>query len=140
MPSGNSTIIWLGRAGTCIPRPKDESMIENSPTYRRLSIAIVFTSVLIGGWLRLSELGAKSISHPEMYVPGIRLPAGVAEPSERMTPVSVVTGTFSSDTHPPGYYIVMLPWTHAFGTSLRSIRLPSALFGLACIPLLYLLG
>jgi uncharacterized membrane protein len=115
-------------------------MIENSPTYRRLSIAIVFTSVLIGGWLRLSELGAKSISHPEMYVPGIRLPAGVAEPSERMTLVSVVTGTFSSDTHPPGYYIAMLPWTHAFGTSLRSLRLPSALLGLACIPLLYWLG
>ena len=75
-----------------------------------------------------------------MYVPGIRLPAGAAEPSERMTLVSVVTGTFSSDTHPPGYYIAMLPWTHAFGTSLRSLRLPSALLGLACIPLLYWLG
>src|SRR4029077_20760139 len=75
-----------------------------------------------------------------MYVPGIRLPAGVAEPSERLTLVSVVTGTFSSDTHPPGYYIAMLPWTHAFGTSLRTIRLPSALLGLACIPLLYWLG
>jgi uncharacterized membrane protein len=115
-------------------------MIENSPTCRRLSIVIVFISVLIGGWLRLSDLGAKSISHPEMYVPGIRLPAGVAEPSERLTLVSVVTGTFSSDTHPPGYYIAMLPWTHAFGTSLRSLRLPSALLGLACIPLLYWLG
>ncbi len=103
-------------------------------------MAIVIMSVLIGGWLRLSDLDAKSISHPEMYVPGIRLPAGVAEPAERMTLVSVVTGTFSSDTHPPGYYIAMLPWTHAFGASLRSLRLPSALLGLACIPLLYWLG
>ena len=115
-------------------------MIENSLICRRLAMAIVIMSILIGGWLRLSGLDAKSISHPEMYVPGIRLPAGAAEPSERMTLVSVVTGTFSSDTHPPGYYIAMLPWTHAFGTSLRSLRLPSALLGLACIPLLYWLG
>jgi uncharacterized membrane protein len=34
----------------------------------------------------------------------------------------------------------MLPWTHAVGTSLRAIRFPSALFGLACLPLLFCFG
>jgi hypothetical protein len=125
MPSSNST-------GSVVAADRKTS--------RLLPVGIVILSILIGGWLRLSHLDAKSISHPEMYVPGIRLAAGASEPAERFTLVSVLTGTFSSDTHPPGYYMAMLPWTHAFGTSLRSMRLPSAFLGLACVPLLYFLG
>src|SRR5437868_14892964 len=109
----------------------DNLVAADRKTSRLLPVGIVILSILIGGWLRLSHLDAKSISHPEMYVPGIRLAAGASEPAERFTLVSVLTGTFSSDTHPPGYYMAMLPWTHAFGTSLRSMRLPSALLGLA---------
>jgi hypothetical protein len=107
---------------------------------RHLAPALVCAAVLLGGWLRLSGLEARSISHPEMYVPGIRLPAGISEPSERLTVRNVLTGTFSSDTHPPGYYLLMLPWTRQLGTSLLALRLPSALLGIACIPLLYLVG
>jgi uncharacterized membrane protein len=103
-------------------------------------LSLVVLSVLLGGWLRLSGLGARSVTHPEMYVPGIPLPAGISEPAERLTLTQVITGTLSSDTHPPGYYILMLPWTRVFGTSLQSMRLPSALLGIACIPLLYALG
>jgi uncharacterized membrane protein len=75
-----------------------------------------------------------------MYVPGIPLPSEISEPHERLTLGSVLSGTFSSDTHPPGYYILMWAWTRCFGTSLFSIRLPGALFGIACIPLVYWLG
>jgi hypothetical protein len=42
-----------------------------------------------------------------MYVPGIRMPQGISVPGQRMTLPSVLTGTFSSDTHPPGYYVLM---------------------------------
>src|SRR5215469_14148132 len=103
-------------------------------------IVFVAIVILLGAGLRLSTLDKRSITHPEMYVPGIRLPAGISEPAERLTITSILTGTFSSDTHPPGYYLVMFPWTRVVGTSLRAIRLPSALLGIACIPLLYVLG
>jgi len=112
-----------------------------TPGVRRYTVVTVLClSVLLGGWLRLSGLGAKSISHPEMYVPGIPLPDGISEPAERMTVSRILTGTFSSDTHPPGYYLLMLPWTRIMGTSLEAIRLPSALLGIACIPLVFWLG
>ena len=115
-------------------------MTESSPGYRYAAAALIGMALLMGAWLRLSGLEKRSISHPEMYVPGIPLPDGISEPAPRMTFSRILTGTFSSDTHPPGYYLVMLPWTRAMGTSLRAIRLPSALLGLAAIPLLFWLG
>lgn len=75
-----------------------------------------------------------------MYVPGIPLPSDISEPAERVTFSRILTGTFSSDTHPPGYYLLMLPWTREMGTHLGAIRLPSAFFGFACIPLIFWLG
>jgi hypothetical protein len=101
---------------------------------------VILVSVGVGGWLRLSGLETRSITHPEMYVPRIPLPPAISEPAERMTIGSILTGTFSSDTHPPGYYLAMFPWTRLFGTSLRAIRLPSALLGVGCIALVYVLG
>jgi 4-amino-4-deoxy-L-arabinose transferase-like glycosyltransferase len=96
--------------------------------------------LLVGGYLRLHGLGTKSITHPEMYVPGIHMPVGISQPRERLTLISILTGTFTSDTHPPGFYIMMWIWTKCFGTSIWSIRLPAALLGIACIPLLLWLG
>jgi 4-amino-4-deoxy-L-arabinose transferase-like glycosyltransferase len=96
--------------------------------------------VLVAAWLRLSSLADKSVTHVEMYVPGIRMPQGISVPGERMTLASALTGTFSSDTHPPGYYVLMWAWTKFFGTSVWALRLPSVLLGVACVPLLFWLG
>jgi len=96
--------------------------------------------VMLGAWLRLSSLPEKSVTHVEMYVPGIRMPQGISVPGQRMTLASVLTGTFSSDTHPPGYYILMWAWTKCFGTSVWALRLPSVLLGISCIPLIFWLG
>ncbi len=96
--------------------------------------------VILGAWLRLSNLTEKSITHVEMYVPGIRMPQGISVPGQRMTLPSVLTGTFSSDTHPPGYYVLMWAWTKCFGTSVWALRLPAVLLGVACIPLMFWLG
>ncbi|HEY7338377.1 MAG TPA: hypothetical protein VH639_26055 [Bryobacteraceae bacterium] len=115
-------------------------ILETSARSRSLSLAILCLSLAIGGWLRFSGLADKSMSHPEIYVPGIRLPEGISEPAERDTVVKVLTGTFSSDTHPPGYYLAMFPWTRVMGTNLGAIRLPSAILGWLCIPLVYALG
>jgi len=96
--------------------------------------------VILGASLRLHNLGEKSVTHVEMYVPGIRLPHGISFPEERLTMVKVLTGTLNSDTHPPAYYMLMWAWTRCFGTSAWSIRLPSALLGTACIPIVFWLG
>jgi uncharacterized membrane protein len=96
--------------------------------------------VLVGAWLRLSNLDEKSVTHVEMYVPGIRMPQGISVPGQRMTLTSVLTGTFSSDTHPPGYYVLMWAWTKCFGTSVWALRLPAVLLGVGCIPLIFWLG
>ena len=61
-------------------------------------------------------------------------------PEERLTLLKVVTSTLNSDTHPPAYYMMMWAWTKCFGTSAWSMRLPSALLGTACIPLVFWLG
>ncbi len=115
-------------------------MISNTRQSRWLMLGGLVLLVTLGGYLRLFDLGFKSITHPEMYVPGIRMPEGLSEPRQRLTLAKVLTGTFSSDTHPPGYYVLMWFWTKCFGTGIRSIRLPSALFGIGCIPLVFWVG
>lgn len=115
-------------------------MSDNRVTSWRIAAVLVCAGVLLGGWLRFTGLERRSITHPEMYVPGIPLPDGISEPAERVTFSRILTGTFSSDTHPPGYYLLMLPWTREMGTRLGAIRFPSAFFGFACIPLVFWLG
>jgi hypothetical protein len=61
----------------------------------------------------LPVLERKSITHPEMYVPGIHLADGVSEPAERTTLRRVITGTFSSG-------LLMFPWTRVAGTSVAA--------------------
>jgi hypothetical protein len=111
----------------------------SSPSWR-IPVILVCVAVILGGALRFSGLEKRSITHPEMYVPGIPLPEGLSEPAERVTFSRILTGTFSSDTHPPGYYLLMLPWTREMGTRLSTIRFPSAFLGFACVPLLFCLG
>jgi len=107
---------------------------------RRLAIIGLGLVFVLGAYARLYDIGEKSISHPEMYVPNIRMPEALSEPRQRLTLTQVLTGTFSSDTHPPGYYILMYGWTKVFGTGLFAIRFPSVLLGIASIALLIWLG
>jgi hypothetical protein len=112
-------------------------MTRNSfwPTLAGLTLLI-----LLGGFLRLYHLGDRSVTHVEMYVPGIRLPHGISYPEERLTLLKVATSTLNSDTHPPAFYLLMWYWTKLFGTSTWAMRLPSALLGTACIPMVFWLG
>lgn len=105
------------------------------------------TRILAGGILllalacatRLERISYGGLNHPEIYVPNISLP-DVSEPKTRSSPVDVLTGTFSADTHPPGYYLGMWAWTKLFGTGLETIRLPSLLAGVGSVLLVVILG
>ena len=52
----------------------------------------------------------------------------------------MILGTIGLDTHPPGYYVTMWFVTKIFGTSTWAMRMPSILFGVGSIALLYWLG
>ena len=102
-------------------------MTETPSGHSYTAVALVELSRLVGAWLPFTGLERRSISRPEMDVRGIPLPEGVSEPATRVTHSRILTGPFSSDTHKPNYCLLMLAWTQAMGTSLRAIRLPSAL-------------
>jgi hypothetical protein len=103
----------------------------------RAMLAGLVLLTLFGAYFRLEGLDRKSISHPELFVPNIELPMGASVPNPRYTLAKVISGTYSADAHPPGYYLMMWGWTKLFGTRAVSIRLPGALLGVASIPLLF---
>jgi 4-amino-4-deoxy-L-arabinose transferase-like glycosyltransferase len=97
--------------------------------------------VLLGGAVRLFELDRQTIAFDEIYVPGIDLPREfMPEGVPRFTLWQVVKGCIGWEEHPPFYYVMMLAWTKLFGTGLFAMRLPSVLFGVGGIVLVYLLG
>jgi hypothetical protein len=107
----------------------------------RLVAAALGLIILVGAGLRLYHLDRQSITHVEMYVPGIDLPPDLVEyPLPRLTMWKVVSGCIVFEPHPPLYYMMMLIWTHVFGTGVLALRLPTALCGVVSVPLIYALG
>jgi hypothetical protein len=95
--------------------------------------------VALGLGLRLHALGERMLSHPENFAPGLEMPDWVRFPPPRHDLVSVLRGTLI-DGHPPTYFVGLLVWVEAFGASLVSLRLPSALLGTLTILLVYRLA
>lgn len=104
--------------------------------------AVVFLSVILAAAaaLRLHDIGARTLNHPEVYSPGIDLPWDLSNPNPRFTLTQTLKGSIGGEPHPPGYYIFMLGWTKVFGSSILALRLPSVLFGVGSVLLVYLLG
>jgi 4-amino-4-deoxy-L-arabinose transferase-like glycosyltransferase len=96
--------------------------------------------LVVGAVLRLHDVEYRTLDHPEAYTPGIDLPWELSNPNPRFTLWQTLAGTIAGDVHPPGYYVVMLGWTKCFGSSIFSLRLPSLLFGVASILLIYFLA
>lgn len=55
-------------------------------------------------------------------------------------PRRVVRAVQLSDTNPPFYYLLLNPWSRAFGTSDTALRLFSASWAILALPLVWLLG
>lgn len=103
-------------------------------------LLVVAAAMLVGALLRLEHLADRTISHIEMYVPNIPLGTGLSVPKTHTDLWSVVTSTLSADTHPPLYYVLMWFVTKCFGTGTLAMRLPSVVFGVASIGLVFWLG
>src|SRR4051794_25745195 len=117
-------------------------MLSSTPARTNpVVLLVVLSALVLGGAFRLYDAGHKSMSHPEMFVPNVRLPAGLAVPDQRTSLFNhVILGTIGLDTHPPGYYVTLWFVTKIFGTSTWAMRMPSILFGVGSIALLYWLG
>lgn len=107
---------------------------------RALCIAALGVILIAGAFLRIHNVERRTLDHPEVYAPGIDLPWNLSNPNPRFTLWQTLAGTIAGEPHPPGYYIVMLGWTKWFGSSILSLRLPSVLFGIASILLIYILA
>jgi 4-amino-4-deoxy-L-arabinose transferase-like glycosyltransferase len=103
--------------------------------------AVILGVILItAAALRLHGLGLRTLNHPEVYSPGIDLPWYLSNPNPRFTLAQTLKGSIAGEPHPPGYYIVMLGWTKVFGSGILALRMPSVLFGVGSVLLVYLLG
>ncbi|MCW5960582.1 MAG: glycosyltransferase family 39 protein [Pyrinomonadaceae bacterium] len=129
-----------------------ESRVDSEPVFRsdrssaflskgNLGLMIVLVCVItLGAFLRFDSLDSKTLSHPEVYVPGIELPENISEPPPRNTTVPLIWFHFHGEPHPPAYYFVMFVWTKVAGTSLSALRLPSVLFGILSIIFTFLVA
>jgi hypothetical protein len=97
-------------------------------------------ALTVGTVVRGAGLGAKGISHPEAYIPGIDLPGAISEPPPRHAFAETASYHLWREPHPFGYYLAMWGWTKIFGASLTSIRAPEAILGVLSIYLIYLVG
>jgi 4-amino-4-deoxy-L-arabinose transferase-like glycosyltransferase len=103
---------------------------------RRVVVGLLLLTAA-GFALRVERLDFDTLSHPEIYVPNIPLPAYISEPPFRSAPRDVLAFHFHDEPHPQGYYLATWLWTGLFGTSVWWLRLPSAILGAASIPFAY---
>jgi uncharacterized membrane protein len=102
---------------------------------------LLLAALVIGFGVRLYQLDQHTITHPEMYVPGIALPDYVSNPSQRMSLSEVMLGSLIiDDPHPPGHHVMMLLWNRVFGTGKFMMRLTSVLAGTATLWVLFVYG
>lgn len=101
---------------------------------------LLLVAVILGAVVRLTGLGQGSLSHPEVYVPGLTLVPGISEPPERLTLAETARWHFHDEPHPMGWYLAMFAWVKLAGTTEWALRLPSVLFGTASILMIFMLG
>ncbi len=103
------------------------------------TIMVLGFIVILGTIFRLDHLDSRTMGHIEVYAPNIELPEEISDPLPRLTLWRTLKGSMF-EPHPPAWYISMWPYTKLFGTGLFIIRLPSVIFGVASILLIYVLG
>ncbi len=60
--------------------------------------------------------------------------------TQKFSLLGMITEYAKADFHPPGFFIILWIWTKIFGISEISSRLPSVIFGVLAIYIVYLIG
>jgi len=129
-------LVWLARGEAAVASYPVAAAKENTRPEAGWIVPLLLI-VAVGAVLRLYDLDGKTLSHPEVYTPGIALPPGITEPPPRTGFLETVSFHWLSEPHPPGYYLAMWLWTKLFGTGLGAIRLTSALLGIGSLYLMF---
>lgn len=96
----------------------------------KLAPLLLILVLVVGSFLRLGGIGTESLWYDETLTAAtVQAPVG-----------HVISEVRSRENAPPFYFVVINLWTKVFGLSDTSLRLPSALFGIATIALLYFFG
>ena len=99
----------------------------------RVGVGLVVFAFVLGAVLRLYDLGGLSLWHDEL-VASHPVTASLHNFAE------ILGRTALRDVHPPLYYCINILGLTVYGVSEFTLRLPPAVFGLATLPLVYLLG
>jgi 4-amino-4-deoxy-L-arabinose transferase-like glycosyltransferase len=106
------------------------TLTDNS-SFNKKQIIIFLLILFLGGALRLYGLNKQSFWYDELRS---------LEHSEKEDISSVIAIISEVEIHPPGYYIFLHYITKFFGNSEIIVRLPSAIFGIIAIFIIFLLG
>lgn len=85
----------------------------------------------VGVALRFSTLGLQSYHHDEVITAARVLPGSF---------IHTLREVRASESNPPLYYVLAWGWAKLFGTGEAGLRSLSSLFGVATIPVAYLIG
>lgn len=103
---------------------KDEIELEE------FAPGVVILLALVGGFLRVLLLGAKGMWLDETF--------SVWMASHNVA--DMLQWIIRIDQHPPLYYLLLHCWINIGGTTPFQVRMLSVLFGVATIPMIYLIG
>jgi len=105
-------------------------VLSDSESSRRARVLLLTLLTLAGAWLRLSHLGTKSLWLDE----------GATVTLARTTwPQFVHVWWYGEASFQGAFFVLMRGWLH-LGQSEAWVRLPAAIFGIASIPLIYVVA
>jgi len=111
------------------PTPKPNPLLDPDST-RQGRVLVIILLTLVGAWFRLFHLGTKSLWLDE----------GATVTLARMAwPHFVHVWWYGEASFQGAFFLLMRGWLH-LGQSEAWLRLPAAVFGIASIPLLYLVA
>jgi 4-amino-4-deoxy-L-arabinose transferase-like glycosyltransferase len=87
--------------------------------------------IALGFAVRFASLGTQSYHHDEVITVARVIPGSFKDMLQEVK---------GSESNPPLYYVLAWAWAKSFGTGEVAMRSLSALFGLATVPLAYLIG
>jgi mannosyltransferase len=110
--------------------PPSQNSTAATPRVARLPLILLAVILAVAAFLRLAGLGAESFWWDEV----------LTTYSAREPVTHIIESVRGHENAPPLYFIVMNLWAKCFGMSDVSLRLPSALMGIATVAPLWRVG